>query len=342
MTKPFISIIIPCRNEEAFISKCLDTLLANDYPKDKIEFFVIDGLSTDNTLNIVKDYLSKFPFIKIFQNPKKVFPAAVNIGIKESRGDLIFIVGAHATYDPDYFSKCVENSLKNNADNVGGVLKTVPVNNDLAGSLISFVLSNYFGVGNSKFRTGSSDILEVDTVFGGCYKKEVFQKYGMFIENLTSTSDYEFNKRIKQQGARILLIPDIEVTYFTRSTVQKFIKNNLRNGFWAIYPIALTNNLPVSLRHFVPLIFVMAMVLLLILSIKWSFFIQVLLALLTFYLISSLFFSIRSVDKKYHLIPFLPIVFFILHLTYGLGSLWGAIRVILFKMKGLRKNLLLI
>ena len=338
MTKPFISIIIPCRNEEAFISKCLDTLLANDYPKDRIEFFVIDGLSTDNTLNIVRDYLSKFPFIKIFQNPKKVFPAAVNIGIKESRGDLIFIVGAHATYDPDYFSKCVENSLKNNADNVGGVLKTVPVDHNLAGSLISFVLSNSFGVGNSKFRTGSSDILEVDTVFGGCYKKEVFQKYGMFIERLTSTSDYEFNKRIKQQGARILLIPDIKVTYYTRSTVKKFITNNLRNGFWAIYPIALTKNLPVSLRHFIPLIFVLSMSSLLVLSLKWSFVIHLLLALMIIYLLSSFYFSFRALDKKYHLIPFLPIVFFILHLTYGIGSLWGAIRVILFKMKGLRKN----
>jgi glycosyltransferase involved in cell wall biosynthesis len=333
MTKPFISIIIPCRNEAVFISKCLDSLIANDYPKDKIEILVVDGLSTDKTLNIVGEYLAKFPFIKILQNPQKVFPAAVNIGVKESRGDLMFIVGAHATYDTLYLSKCVESSLKNNADNVGGVLKTLPVENNLAGSLITFVLSNSFGVGNSKFRTGSCDMMEVDTVFGGCYKREVFQKYGMFIEDLTSTSDYEFNKRIKQQGARILLFPDIKVTYFTRSSVIKFIKNNMRNGFWSIYPIALTKSLPVSLRHLVPLFFILSLIFLLLLSLKWGFAINVLLGLLLFYLLCSLYFSIRSIEKNYHLIPFLPIVFFILHVTYGLGSLWGAVKVILFKMK---------
>lgn len=338
MTNPFISIIIPCRNEEVFISKCLDSLLANEYPKDKIEIFVIDGFSTDRTLNIVRDYLNKFHFIKLFQNPKKVFPAAVNIGIKESGGDLIFIVGSHATYYPDYFSKCVENSLIYNADNVGGVLETVPLKHNLTGSLISYVLSNSFGVGDSKFRTGSTDILEVDTVFGGCYKKEVFQKYGIFNEDLTSTSDYEFNKRIKQQGARILLIPDIKVTYYTRSTIKKFIINNLRNGFWAIYPIALTRGIPVTQRHFIPLIFVLAILFFLVLSLKWSFFIKVLLALLTFYLISSLYFSFRSIEKKYHLIPFLPLMFIILHSSYGIGSLWGAIRVIFSQIKDSKKN----
>jgi glycosyltransferase involved in cell wall biosynthesis len=338
MTRPFISILIPCRNEEVFISKCLDSLLSNDYSKDRIEFLIIDGLSTDNTVDIVKGYLNKFPFINIFQNQKKVFPAAVNIGIKESRGDFIFIAGAHATYAPDYFSKCVENSLKYNADNVGGVLQTVPLDHNLAGELISFVLSNSFGVGNSKFRTGSFDIMEVDTVFGGCYKKEVFQKYGMFIESLTSTSDFEFNKRIKQRGAKILLVPEIKITYFTRSTIRKFIKNNIRNGFWAIYPIALTKGIPVSLRHFIPLIFLFSIIFFLVSSLKWSFFIKVLLVLLILYLLCSIYFSIRSISKKYHLIPFLPVLFFILHITYGLGSLWGAIRVIIFKMKNLRNK----
>lgn len=339
MTYPFISVIIPCRNEESFIAKCIDSLLANDYPKDKIELFIIDGLSTDTTLDIVRSYLPEFPFIKIISNPKKVFPAAVNIGISHSGGDLIFIIGAHATYETDYFSKCVENCLNYSADNVGGVLNTVPVNNDLAGSLISFVLSNPFGVGDSKFRTGSGSIIEVDTVFGGCYKKEVFQKYGLFNENLISTSDYEFNKRIKNQGARIMLIPDIEITYFTRSTINKFIKNNLRNGFWAIYPIALTDTMPVSMRHLIPLIFVLAIFLLLVLSIKWSLFLQILLALLIVYLLCSLYFSLRLIGRKTYLIPLLPIVFFTLHLTYGLGSLWGAIRVILSKSI-LRKTLL--
>jgi glycosyltransferase involved in cell wall biosynthesis len=338
MTSPFISVIIPCRNEELYISKCLDSLISNNYPKEKTEVFVIDGSSTDSTSDIARDYIRRYPFITLISNPKKVFPAAVNIGIKESKGDFIFIIGAHAVYEPDYFSKCVGNSLKNNADNVGGVLETAPINDDLVGSLISFVLSNSFGVGNSRFRTGSDDIIEVDTVFGGCYKREVFQKYGLFIESLTSSSDYEFNKRIKQQGAKILLIPDIKVTYYTRSTFQEFIKNNLRNGFWAIYPIAITNKIPLSLRHFIPLVFVMSIGFLLILSLKWILFIKVLLALIIIYLLTSLYFSIRSTNIKYYQILFMPFMFLVLHFSYGLGSLWGAIRVIFFYLKNPKAN----
>jgi len=342
MTSPLISVIIACRNEEVYISKCLDSLIANDYPKDRTEFFVIDGLSTDRTLEIVQDYQVRFPFIKIFSNPKKVFPAALNIGIKVSGGDLIFIIGAHATYDMDYFSKCVKYSLEYNADNVGGVLNTISADHNLTGYLISFVLSNSFGVGNSKFRTGSVDITEVDTVFGGCYKKEVFQSYGLFLESLTSSSDYEFNNRIKKQGAIILMVPEIKVTYYTRSTLKKFIINNVRNGFWAIYPIALAKRFPISVRHFIPLIFVSGIIFLIIVSIIWSFFLVVSLVLLIFYLIGSLYFSCEKIDKKYYLLPFLPILFFILHLTYGIGSIWGAIRVMLFKMNNLGRSSLLL
>jgi glycosyltransferase involved in cell wall biosynthesis len=333
MDLPLVSIIIPCRNEEMFISDCLESLLKNDYPTDKVEVLIIDGLSNDNTLKIVQDYHDRNRNINIYENKKKVFPAAVNIGIRESKGDLIFIVGAHATYSHDYLSKCVNCSLKSGAENVGGAIDTVPVGNSLISRLITFVLSNSFGVGNSVFRTGADTICEVDTVFGGCYKKEVFQKFGNFNENLISTSDYEFNKRIKRGGASILLIPEIKIIYFTRSTFKNFVRNNLRNGYWAIYPIALSDKMPVSLRHLVPLAFIITIVVLLLGSIKWFFCIKILSVCLILYILASLYFIITSINKKYYLIPFLPVLFFILHVTYGLGSLWGAIRAILYKRK---------
>lgn len=333
MDLPLISIIIPCRNEEAFISACLESLLNNDYPADKAEILIIDGLSTDNTLKIVNDFCVKNKNINIYENKKKIFPAAVNIGIKESKGDLVFIVGAHATYSRNYLSECVKYSLETGAENVGGAINTVPVSNSLISSLIAFVLSSSFGVGNSVFRTGADKVREVDTVFGGCYRREVFQKFGNFNENLTSTSDFEFNKRIKRGGACILLIPDIKITYFTRSTFKKFIKNNLRNGYWAIYPIALSDKMPVSLRHLVPLAFVLIIAFLILGSIKWIIFLNILVACLILYILASFFFIIKSINKKFYLIPFLPVLFFILHTTYGLGSFWGAFRAILYKVK---------
>jgi glycosyltransferase involved in cell wall biosynthesis len=332
MSLPFISVLIPCHNEEFFIRKCLDSILANDYQSDRMEIFVIDGLSTDNTLSILTDYAAKHSHIRLLSNPDKVFPAAVNTGIRESSGDFIFIMGAHAEYPQNYFSDCVGCSIENSADNVGGILKTIPVNNDFIGSLVSMVLSNPFGVGNSTFRTGAAEITEVDTVFGGCYKKEVFEKYGLFSKQLISTSDYEYNNRIRKQGAKIILNPAIVVSYYTRSSLRAFIKNNVRNGYWAIFPMAFTNNIPVSIRHFVPLVFVSAILSLIALSFKWHQFLYVLAALMIVYFVTGYYFSLISAQKKYQLVPLLSILFLILHFFYGLGSLWGIVRVSLHRL----------
>jgi glycosyltransferase involved in cell wall biosynthesis len=323
MINPSISIIIPCRNEETYISECLESIISNNYPKEKIEVFVIDGLSTDNTINIVQDYILRFPFIGMISNPNKIFPSAVNIGIKHSHGDFIFIIGAHAKYNYDYFSKCIESGLKYNADNIGGVLLTVPDNNTIVGKLITSTLMSPFGVGNSKFRTGSSEIIETDTVFGGCYKKEVFLKHGFFNEKMVSTSDYEFNRRIKKHGAKIILDPDIIVTYYTRSTLLMFLKNNIRNGFWAIYPIALADHFPVSIRHLVPLTFFISLFFSLMISFFLNGFFLVFSSIILVYFITSFIYSLKVIHEFKFYIIFLPILFFILHFSYGLGSFYG-------------------
>lgn len=329
MIRPFVSIIIPCRNEEIFISKCLDTILANDYPKDKTEILVIDGESTDDTLNIVNTYLIRYPLIKIFHNPRKIFPAAVNIGIRESNGDLFFIIGAHAQYDEMYISSCVANSLEYNADNVGGVLITCSQNRTFIGDIITSVLSNRFGVGDSIFRTGSERIVEADTVFGGCYKRDVFKRIGLFNENLISTSDYEFNKRLKRSGGKILLIPDIKVTYYTRTTFHSFLINNFRNGYWAIYPIAIVDYMPVSMRHLIPLLFLLSLSCSFVLSLFFQFFNFVLIGILVLYFTVAIYFSIKTLHLKMAI--FLPFFFFLLHLSYGLGSSFALIKILFVK-----------
>ena len=333
LEKPLVSVIIPCRNEEYFISNCLNSLLLNDYPPDKIEILVIYGASKDRTLEILNDITKIHPSVKIFQNPKKIFPSAVNLGIKNASGDYIFIAGSHAWYDETYITKCVKGSFEYNADNVGGVLVTVPVNESLIGKLITEVLSSPFGVGNSKFRTGSEKPIETDTVFGGCYKRNVFEKYGLFNENLVSTSDYEFNKRIKRAGARIFLIPEIKVTYYTRSTAGKFLKNNIRNGIWAVYPIAFTNHLPVSLRHLIPMVFILTLSATIWLSFYYGFFSILSLIIAAVYLSASLIYSVKSAGKKYHYVLFMPFLFPGLHLTYGIGSVIGLIMAVIKRMK---------
>lgn len=328
MNYPFVSVIVPCRNEKTFINESLNSLLSNNYPKGKLEILVIDGASTDGTLEMVELISKNNPVVKILSNPARIFPSAVNIGVRNSSGEYLLIAGAHATYPEDYILQCIKSSIDHEADNTGGILETLPIHKSFIADVITRVLSNPFGVGNSRFRTGSDEITETDTVFGGCYKKNVFEKWGLFNENLVSTSDYEFNRRIKKNGAKILLIPSIRIKYYTRSTLSTFLKNNYRNGYWAIYPFAFTNHFPVSLRHIVPLFFSLTIISLVCLS----FFIEKILVLFLLcgfiYLVTSFYFSFFSPGKKVPYILVMPLFFIGLHFIYGLGSIMGVAGVI--------------
>src|SRR5467141_1123132 len=104
---PFVSIVVPCRNEEKHIAKCLDSILANDYPKDRMEILVLDGMSEDRTREIVASYSERYPMIRVVENPRKHIPVAMNVGIKAARGERILKIDAHSTYQPEYISRCV-------------------------------------------------------------------------------------------------------------------------------------------------------------------------------------------------------------------------------------------
>jgi glycosyltransferase involved in cell wall biosynthesis len=328
---PIVSIIIPCRNEEFWIGRCIDSVLNNDYPKELLELFIVDGLSSDKTVEIALQYGLKYPFIKVLKNEKRIFPSAVKLGYINSKGEVIVILGAHATYELNYISKCVKYLFELDADNVGGVLNTVGLNESVIGTAITNVLSSSFGVGNSTFRTGSDKIIEVDTVFGGCYRRGVFERIGNFNENLVSTSDMDFNTRLKRSGGKIYLVPEIIATYYTRSTFSKFMRNNFRNGYWAIYPMRFLDYIPVSLRHFIPLIFLTAILGGILLSFFSVIFLYILISTLAIYLLISIVASLKFLKQSRFSIVILPFLFLLLHLSYGLGSLLGLIKVVLNK-----------
>ena len=168
---------MPCRNEEIFIGRCLDSIIANDYPKDKLEILVVDGMSKDRTKEIVSKYSQKYSFLKIMSNPEQITPMAFNRGIKASIGEVIMIMGAHSEYRKDYISKCVRHLMEGKYDNVGGVQKILPQNDSSTAWAISYVLSSCFGVGNARYRIGTKKPMIVDTVWGGCYKREIFDRF---------------------------------------------------------------------------------------------------------------------------------------------------------------------
>jgi len=324
----FISVVIPCRNEEKFIGGCLDSVISQDYPKEKMEVFVVDGMSEDKTREIVQNYGQKYSFIKLLDNQKKFTNFAFNIGIKEARGEVMMLMGAHAGYKKDYISKCVRYLNEYNVDNVGGVVKTIPAKDTLIAKSIAISLSSFFGAGGSYFRLDSKVIREVDTVFGGCYKKEAFNKIGLFNENLRRSQDMEFNLRLKKAGGKILLVPEIVVFYYPQTNLKDFLKHNFNDGVWVTYPLKFKIKI-FSWRHLIPLFFVSGLSGLFALS--FFFLAAKILFNLFFgsYLLLNLFFSLKiAVKKGFKYLFVLPVAFAVRHIGYGFGSIFGLIKVL--------------
>ena len=328
---PYVTIVIPCRNEEKFIGKCLDSIVANDYPKDRLEVFVLDGRSEDSTRQILQRYEDAHEHITVLDNPNKTTPYAFNIGIGKATGDVIMLMGAHSTYRTDYISNGAAGLRKHEADAVGGILKILPTDETRIGKAIAQAMSNPFCVGPAYYKTGVNEPRWVDTVFGGCYRKNVFERLGLFNEALTRGQDMEFNVRLRKAGGRILLMPSIISYYYPRSSFMSFCRHTLRNGVWAIYPMKFTKHIPVSWRHFVPLLFVASLITTGALSFLSSWFLWLFGLILGSYSILALYFSLKLAIQKREIsyLVTLPVVFGVFHFCYGLGSIWGALKLLL-------------
>jgi len=331
--KPLISILIPCRNEGKFIGRCLDSIIVQNYPKEKLEVLIVDGMSEDETRKILKSYIQKLPYLKLQDNPKKITPTALNIGIEKSKGNFILRMDAHSECEKDYISKCLKYMKEFNADAVGGIIKTLPRNNTLTENLVCTALSHPFGVGKSFHKIGSKKPQWVDTAFGVCYKREIFKEVGFFNEKLARGQDMEFSLRLKKAGFKTLLVPEIVSRYYPRSNFFSFIKTSVINGIWAVLPFKYTSIMPVSWRHLIPLAFVSILIALGILSIFLQILVWPLLSAILLYSIFSIYFSFKIAlkIKDIRYLFLMPIMFGLLHLGYGLGSLVGSVNVIVSK-----------
>lgn len=328
--RPLVSIVIPCYNEERFIGQCLDSIIANSYPKDRLEVIVVDGMSNDGTRSIVEEYARKYPFIQLLDNPLRITPKALNLGIQAARGKIVIRMDAHACYDPEYVSRCVDYLYQYNAENVGGVMQTVSRDATLVGKSIAFVMSSKFGVGDSIFRTGTNSIREVDTVFGGCYPREVFDKIGLFNEQFRRGQDREFNYRLRQAGGKIILAPDIKCIYYARSGLLAHMKHTFASGGVVFTLTRITRTKMYSWRNLVPLVFVISLLGSLIFGFFETGFLVFFLIIVFVYLLAAILASAPIVRKERDLrfLLITPAVFAVTHIAYGVGSLIELIRPI--------------
>ena len=236
---------------------------------------------------------------------------------------------AHAGYNKDYISKCVHYLKESGADNVGGIIKTLPAEKTLTARAIALVLSHLLGAA-SYFRLGSKKPRFSDTVFGGCFKREVFDRVGLFDERMIRSQDIEFNKRLRRAGGKILLVPEIVARYYPQASLKGFFKHNFNDGFWTLYPIRFGVKF-FSLRHLLPLALVLACWVAFLFGL-FSF-LGKLLFIFVFggYLLLNIVFSLQiALREGLKLFPALVLAFFSRHFGYGLGSLWALVRIIAF------------
>jgi len=328
---PFVSIVIPCRNERAFIARCLDSILRDGFSLDRLEVLVVDGRSDDGTRDVVAEYSARFPCIRLLDNPGRAVPSALNIGIARARGDVIMRMDAHAELQRGYIPGCLVALDEYGADRVGGRLKIVPRSATAIGRAIARALSHPFGVGNARFRLGRAPrAREVDTVPWFCCRRELFLEIGLFNEKLTRGQDMEFSLRLLRHGRRTVLVPGIESRYYARSDFESFVKHNWTNGKWAILPFLHAPNRPVSWRHLVPLAFVVGVMGAVGIALLQPSLAAVPIAVAGAYgaacVLASARVAWRERDINYLLL--LPWVFASLHVSYGLGSVAGVIRIV--------------
>ena len=327
---PTVSVIIPCRDEEKFIGACLESVVQNDYPRDRIEVLVVDGMSADRTRSIVEAYARSYSFIRLLDNPRKITPAALNRGIENAKGTMILRLDAHSRVEVGYIRLCVKALDESGANNVGGSMRTLPQRPGLVGQAIAHGLSHSFGSGNSDFRVGRHHVVETDTVFGGCYRREIFESIGLFNERLPRSQDIEFNQRLRKAGGRIMLDPRIVSYYYVRGGLRSFWSHNFRDGVWAILPFAYSEALPITWRHMIPLAFVSGLIgstalALIATRLRWLNVLATVPYALTTIAVS-LQVARRERDIRY--LAIMPIVFAIRHVAYGLGSCWGLVRLV--------------
>ena len=322
-----ISIICPIYNEEKYIARCIDSILAQNYPKDDIEVILVDGMSTDNTREIVAGYAAQYPFIHLVDNPKRIVPPAMNIGIRAAKGDIIIRLDAHAIFPANYFTELVNNLRQLKAENVGGVCRTLPVNDNPECVAIANVLSSSFGMGNSYFRVGATEVMEVDTVPFGCFHRELFDRIGFFDEELIRNQDDEFNGRIIKNGGRIYLLPQLVIDYYARDKVSKVYKMFYQYGLFKPLVNKKLGN-PATMRQFFPLAFVLGLLLGPFMGFISKWFLVAYAAVLLLYFCLATYFSLKD-SKNPKLILLQDWTYFVVHFAYGWGYLRGLVKLLL-------------
>jgi len=317
-----VSFVMPVRNEEEYIRASLQSLVEQSYPASECEVIVVDGRSSDRTREIIEEIRERNPQVRCLDNPAGIVPTAMNIGIRAARGEVIIRADGHNVYPQDYAANCVKYLTETGADNVGGPWVTLAAGENFSARLVAAVLSSPFGVGNSKFRTGREEGF-VDTVPFGAFRREVFDRVGMYNEKLVRNQDNELNARIREAGGRIYLTRTLTTHYHPVKNFLSLLKYAFRTSQWHMFTLR-ENEKSMGWRHLAPATFLVLLLALLVASSESAMGRALFLGMLSAYVLSGFYFSLRAnIGGNWDVAMVQPFATFCFHVAYGAGTLIG-------------------
>lgn len=327
-TNCIVTAVVPCRNEKRSIEACVRSILEQEKPGGDFELIVVDGLSDDGTSEILARLSGEYPSLKVLTNHKRTMPSGVNLAISTARGRYIAIMGAHNRYAPDYLREAVRVLEETQADNVGGSM--VCEGESYVQEAIALAHHSGFSVGGARWHDPHYEG-PADTVFGGVYRREVFDQIGPFDEELVRNQDDELNLRLVQQGGRIWHSPRIRSWYKPRRSLKSLFMQYVQYGYWRVRVVQ-KRKAAAAFRQYVPGAFVFSLIALPTVALLWSpvwwlWFGEVVLYGGCVVGIS----SVVAPRKGWHYFPILPLVFACYHLGYGIGFLHGVINFVLLR-----------
>ena len=317
-----VSFVMPVRNEEEHIRVSLQSLVEQSYPASECEIIVVDGQSSDRTREIIEEIRERNPQVRCLENRAGIVPTAMNIGIRAARGEIIIRADGHNVYPRDYAANCVKYLEETGADNVGGPLATVAADESLSARLVAAVLSSPFGVGNSKFRTSREEGF-VDTVPFGAFRREIFDRVGMYNEKLVRNQDNELNARIRKAGGKIYITPALTTHYHPVKNFLGLLKYAFKTSQWHIFTLR-ENRGSMGVRHLAPAMFLLLLLILLLASFASATALAFLIGILCAYILTGFYFSLRAkAEGNWGVAAVQPFATMCFHMTYGAGTLFG-------------------
>jgi glycosyltransferase involved in cell wall biosynthesis len=322
-----VSFIVVAYNAGNRLPDLIKDLEKQEYTHGKIEVILVDSNSTDNTKAVMDSFATAnndFLRICVLDNPKRTLPCGWNIALREARGDIILRVDAHVSIPADFIQNNV-TCIKSGEKICGGKVNSIIDSNNSWQKTLLLAENSSFGGGIASFRR-SNERRYVNTIAFAAYSREVFKKVGGYDERLARTEDNEIHYRMKKAGYKFFMDPKIHSSRYTRNTLSKMLKQKFGNGYWIGLTMG-TSPRCFSLYHFAPLVFVLSIIITSLLVIFG--FPQLAVLMWVTYWIAAIMMTIFSIRKDKFIMSslMLPILFFILHISYGCGTLIGLSRM---------------